>query len=71
MLFLLRNIRLSSKSDHQAGYALVLAYTSVICAVLWISVIPLLDLVLDFRLVSGIEIGFVERGSTWTMSSQV
>lgn len=30
MLFLLRNIRLSSKSDHQAGYALVLAYISVI-----------------------------------------
>lgn len=72
MLFLRLNIRLSSRSDHQAGYALVLAYTSVICNVDSISALRLLDLDFElFRLVSETVTDAVQRGSTWTISSQV
>lgn len=64
-LFLLRRILLSSKSDHQAGYARVLAYTSVICEVVCTSALPDLDFVLEFfRLGSGIEIDVGNKGST-------
>ena len=65
MLFLRLSIRLSSKSDHQAGYAFVLAYTSVICNVLCRSALPFLDLDFElFRRISGTATGVVERGST-------
>lgn len=45
MLFLLRNTRLSSSSDHHVGYAFVLACISVMCDVLPLSNFLPLDLV--------------------------
>jgi hypothetical protein len=72
MLFRLRSIRLSSKSENQAGYALVLAYTSVICNVDCKSALALRDFILElFLFVSGNAIGVADKGSTCTISSQV
>ena len=70
-LFLLRNTRLSSKSDHQEGYALVLAYISVTSVVAIDPALPLLDLDLLFPRRSGMATVAAVRGSTCTISSQV
>lgn len=70
MLLLLRRILESSDSDHQLGYALVLANTSVIFVVVCVRGVSL-DFRLEFLNVSDAVKGMDSRGSTCTISEQL
>lgn len=74
LLFLLRSTFTSSASDHQLGYGLVLAKTSVILDVVSTtggSFLAVLLLLLDFLLrIWEAVTGVLENGSTCTISGE-